>query len=152
MFRTGFERPEKCFQCGRCTSGCSISKIVGDYRPSRIVGLARHGLSEKALDQNIWNCARCLKCVEYCPQDVAPADLISDLQHLAVSRGLKFPEAYGEMLRNLSETSLAFKQVDFTDRDFEVCNRVSMGLPPLTIGERWKKALEIVAKIEKGEM
>lgn len=152
MFRTGFEKPEKCFQCGRCTSSCSISKIVGDYRPSRIVGFVRHGLPEKALDKNLWNCARCLKCVEYCPQDVAPADLISNLQFQAVSKGLKPPEAYGEMLTNLSETSLAFKQVNVTDRDFEVCNRESMGLPPLTTGDRWRKASEILSKIKKGEM
>jgi heterodisulfide reductase subunit C len=152
MFRTGFERPEKCFQCGRCTSGCSISKIVGDYRPSRIVALAGHGLAERALDGNLWYCARCLKCVEYCPQGVAPADVVSDLQHLAVSRGLKFPEAYGEMLRSLCETSLAFKPVEFTDRDFEVCTRASMGLPPLATGEGWRRASEIVAKIEKGEL
>lgn len=151
MFKTGFERPEKCFQCGRCTSSCTISKILGDYRPNRIVGLVRHGLPEGKLDKIVWNCARCMKCVEYCPQKVAPADLISSLQYQAVSRGSAFPEAYGEMMKILCETGLAFRQVDVTDRDFEVCNRASMGLPPLTAGAKGK-FLEIISKIREGEM
>jgi len=151
MFKTGFERPEKCFQCGRCTSSCTISKLMGDYRPNRIVGLVRHGVPEGMLDKIIWNCARCMKCVEYCPQKVAPADLISSLQHRAVSRGSKFPEAYGEMMKILSETGMAFRQVDVTDRDFEVCNRTSMGLPPLTAGAKGKFR-EIMSKITAGEM
>jgi len=151
MFKTGFERPEKCFQCGRCTSSCTISKILVDYRPNRIVGLVRHGFSEGVLDKIVWNCARCMKCVEYCPQKVAPADLISNLQYRAASRGSAFPEAYVEMMKNLSETSLAFRQVDVTDRDFEVCNRMSMGLPPLTARVK-AKFFEIISKISKGEI
>jgi len=150
-FKTGFERPEMCFQCGRCTSSCTISKIVGDYRPNRIVGFVRHGLPERVLDEIVWKCAKCMKCVEYCPQKVAPADLIVNLQSQAVSRGSAFPEAYEEMLRNLSETGLAFRQVDVTDRDFELCNRASMGLPPLTAGAKGR-VREIISRICKGEM
>jgi len=149
---TGFERPEKCFQCGRCTSSCTISKVLKDYRPSRIVSSVRLGLTERMLNDTLWNCARCLKCVEYCPQKVAPADLILSLQFLAVSKGLTFPEAYEEMLRNLSETGLAFKQLSVVDREFETYTRESLNLPPLMAEARRRKIAEVLLKIGKGEL
>jgi heterodisulfide reductase subunit C len=152
MLKVGFEKPEKCFQCGRCTSSCTVSRILKDYRPNRIVGFVRHGLVRKILDPSIWNCARCLKCVEYCPQKVAPADIVLNLQYQAVSEGIPFPEAYRAMVEEVSKTGLAFQEMNVTDRDFETWSRESFGLPPFRVGKHVAKISEIVSMIEKGDL
>ncbi|MGQ9514324.1 MAG: hypothetical protein ACUVTL_04660 [Thermoproteota archaeon] len=51
MLKVGFEQPEKCFQCGRCSSVCTVSKIVKEYRPNKIVGFVGHGLLKNVLDR-----------------------------------------------------------------------------------------------------
>ncbi|MBO3803522.1 MAG: 4Fe-4S dicluster domain-containing protein [Candidatus Brockarchaeota archaeon] len=152
MLKVGFEKPEKCYQCGRCTSGCTVAKVLKDYRPNRMVGFVRHGMGKKAINESLWYCARCLKCVEYCPQKVAPADVVLSLQHQAVSGGAPFPEAYRAMVEKISETGLAFQQMEVTDRDFETWSRGSAGLPPVPVGGRAARIAKIVSMIEKGEL
>jgi len=140
--------PYLCFQCGRCVSVCSVANFVKDYRPHRIVSSSRLGLIDKLLSSDyIWLCARCFRCTEYCPQDVAPAELVSDLQFLAVSRGIqKPPEAYEEMLKLIALEGRAFKPMEVVDRDFELQTRETLGLPPL----KKPRDLEIVSNnIEK---
>jgi len=140
--------PYLCFQCGRCVSVCSVARFVKEYRPYRIVTSSRLGLIDKLLRSDyIWLCARCFRCTEYCPQDVAPAELVADLQFLAVSRGAqKAPETYEEMLKLITTEGKAFKPMEIVDRDFELQTRETLGLPPL----KKPKDLEIVASnIEK---
>jgi hypothetical protein len=56
------------------------------------------------------------------------------------------------MLNSLSETGLAFREMEVTDRDFEAHDRASMGLPSLPIWSRHKRTSDIISKVERGEV
>ncbi|MGQ9514325.1 MAG: hypothetical protein ACUVTL_04665 [Thermoproteota archaeon] len=89
--------------------------------------------------------------MEYCPQKVSPADLILSLQNRSISEEVAFPEAYKAMVESVSETRLAFKPMEVTDRDFETWDRISIGLPKISTYPNWKKVAEIISMIEMGE-
>ena len=56
---------------------------------------------------SIWSCARCLKCIELCPQRVPLFDIIEYLQHEASKLGF-VPQAYLDMVENTMNTYIAF--------------------------------------------
>ncbi|MEM3614179.1 MAG: 4Fe-4S dicluster domain-containing protein, partial [Nitrososphaerales archaeon] len=77
----GDHRPEACYQCMKCTSGCPAAK-VSEYKPHMMVILTKAGLAEEVMKSGIiWACSMCLKCKEYCPQDVAPFDVVTALKN-----------------------------------------------------------------------
>ncbi len=86
-----------CIQCGKCTGGCPVArKTVLNIR-----SLIYHMLVEPELDVNthpeLWDCTCCFTCVERCPKDVRPADLIIELRGQLVESG-RIPETIGAAL------------------------------------------------------
>ena len=86
-----------CIQCGKCTGGCPVSrKTVLNIR-SMIYNM----LVEPELDVNaheeLWDCTSCFTCVERCPKDVQPAELIINLRGQLVESG-RIPETIGTAL------------------------------------------------------
>ena len=86
-----------CIQCGKCTGGCPVSrKTVLNIR-----SLIYHMLVEPELDvkayPELWDCTCCFTCVERCPKDVRPAELIIGLRGQLVESG-RIPETIGAAL------------------------------------------------------
>jgi Fe-S oxidoreductase len=80
-----------CIQCGKCTGGCPVArKTVLNIRR-----MIYHMLVEPELDvhahEELWDCTCCFTCVERCPKDVRPADLIIELRGQLVESG-RIPE------------------------------------------------------------
>ena len=123
-----------CLQCARCTSGCTAMKLL-ELKPHEIVALVRLGFLEELISsKSIWDCALCLKCVEKCPQEVAPAEIIMALRNEAVERELEVPERLNAMLMSILETGLAFGLRKRVARDGRSYGREDVGLPEIKVG------------------
>ncbi|OYT28448.1 MAG: hypothetical protein B6U95_04060 [Thermofilum sp. ex4484_82] len=96
-----------CFQCMRCTSGCTSMKLL-ELKP------------------------QCLKCTERCPQDAAPSDLITALRNLAFDMEANVPEAYLKVVSTVLEVGLIQEEQKVTSRDFEVYDREQLNLPKIS--------------------
>ncbi len=86
-----------CIQCGKCTGGCPVArKTVLNIR-----SLIYNMLVEPELDvsahEELWDCTTCFTCIERCPKDVKPAELIISLRGQLVESG-RIPETIGTAL------------------------------------------------------
>ena len=120
-----------CFQCLKCTSGCTALKLL-ELKPHEIVKLVNLGfVDELALSDIIWTCATCLKCVQRCPQKASPYHAIMALRNLAVEREAKFPEALMKAISQILETGLAEAVQKVTTNKMETFDRESLRLPKI---------------------
>ncbi|MBI2871980.1 MAG: succinate dehydrogenase iron-sulfur subunit [Chloroflexi bacterium] len=94
-----------CIMCGACVSDCTVLAVDPNFlapaalaKAYRFVADPRDGASKerlRALSQygGIWDCTRCLECVQVCPKDVAPMDRIMTLRDKAMQAG--YTSTYG---------------------------------------------------------
>ena len=94
------QQPMNCIMCGACVSDCTVLEEDSNFlapaalaKAYRVVGDPRHGkttewLTDLSEEGGIWDCTRCLECVEVCPKDVAPMDQIIKLREQAIEEGL----------------------------------------------------------------
>lgn len=123
--------PEQCFQCMRCTSGCTSLKLL-ELKPHEITVLVNSGFVEELVSSDIiWTCASCLKCRERCPQKASPYNTIISLRNLAVEREAKVPEAYMKAVAQILETGLMQPVQTVTSRSMQPLDREKLGLPKL---------------------
>ena len=79
----------QCWTCGSCDGECPVNIATGRLRPQRIVRLASLGLVEDLLDSSeIWYCLNCRRCLQICPNQVKPCDVIDYARQEALSRGI----------------------------------------------------------------
>lgn len=79
----------RCWACASCDGECPINIATGRLRPQRIVRLASLGFIEELLDSpEIWYCLTCMRCLQVCPNQVKPCDVIDYARQEAVSRGI----------------------------------------------------------------
>jgi len=125
---------QKCIMCGCCNSECNALEIDGKYigpaalaKAWRFVGDVREGGSVKRLEKlseehGMWDCVRCVHCVEYCPKNVAPLKQIEMLRSAAMAKeivdnhGAKHVEAMVESVKKigrLDEAAMTFKTLGF---------------------------------------
>jgi len=77
-----------CFQCGTCTGGCP-SAPRSSYRIRLFMRKAVLGLETEALtDPDLWLCTTCYSCVDRCPRNLAPTDMIMAMRNLAFKRDI----------------------------------------------------------------
>jgi heterodisulfide reductase subunit C len=120
-----------CFQCLKCTSGCTALKLL-ELKPHEIVELVNLGfVDELALSDIIWTCVTCLKCVQRCPQKASPYHAIMALRNLAVEREAKVPEALMKAVSQILETGLAEAVQKVTTNKMETVDRESLRLPKI---------------------
>ncbi len=128
--KLSLEAAEKCYQCGKCTSGCEAHKLL-ELEPHRIVALTKAGLfSEMISSDIIWTCVSCFKCYERCPQKVAPVNILFALKNLSVLNGKDVPGNYTAMLQSAMTIGLVQDIQEAVDRKGTVRTRDSLGLPP----------------------
>ena len=89
-----------CIMCGCCVSDCTVLEVDSNFigpaafaKAWRFTEDPRDSKRDERLkalndeDGGIWDCTRCLKCVEVCPKGVAPMDLIMELREAAIEAG-----------------------------------------------------------------
>jgi len=136
---------EQCNQCGKCTSGCPAARYL-ELKPRKVVLMVQHGRIEELLRSNfIWECTQCHQCMERCPRNVTPFDIIMTLQNMAVRAGLPFPENLTMILNSIKSKGIVQGNQEVFDREFEAYDRESLGLPELLPPDNFevfKRALE----------
>ncbi len=89
-----------CIQCGKCTGGCPVARKT----TLNIRTLIYHMLVDSNMDvdahKDLWDCTSCFTCVERCPKDVQPAELIISLRGELVESG-RIPETVGTALMGI---------------------------------------------------
>jgi len=80
-----------CFQCKKCSSGCSVAKLTKS-RPSELMRQLHLGAGNELLESDlIWICASCEICSARCPMGIDVAAVIDALRLLALQRGASKP-------------------------------------------------------------
>lgn len=119
-----------CTECGRCTAVCpanmtgkllSPRKIMMDTRDRMVeVGENTRGKSSPAEDgksllddyitrEEIWACTTCNACVEACPVNINPLEIIVELRRYAVMEESKAPASLNAMFGNVENNGAPWK-------------------------------------------
>ncbi len=123
----GGELHSYCFQCGACVGDCPTARYSERFNPRVIMLMCIMGRHEELLEEDsvIWECTNCYNCMERCPQDVKPAEVIVALKNLAGERGNR-PEKVDMMVRSVEKTGLTGKVTPAINKI-----RVDLGLEPV---------------------
>jgi heterodisulfide reductase subunit C len=120
-----------CFQCVKCTSGCTALKLL-ELKPHEIIKLVNLGfVDELACSDTIWTCATCLKCIQRCPQKASPYHVIMALRNLAIEKEANAPEGYLKSVSRILEIGLAEAAQEVITRKMEIFNRGNLKLPEI---------------------
>jgi len=89
-----------CIMCGCCVSDCTVLEVDANFIGPAALAKAWRFTEDprdskrderlKVLNDEaggIWDCTRCLKCVEVCPKGVAPMDRIMELRESSIEAG-----------------------------------------------------------------
>jgi succinate dehydrogenase / fumarate reductase iron-sulfur subunit len=119
-----------CIMCGACVSDCTALEVDKNFvgpaalaKAYRFVADPRDDASTSRLKMygesgGIWDCTRCMECVQVCPKGVAPMELIMNLRDKAIeagfsnNNGARHTEAFIELVKNsgrLDELRLPIK-------------------------------------------
>ncbi len=116
-----------CLSCMRCTSGCTTMLLL-EHKPHKIVHMIRTGYAPELID-HAWNCALCMKCIDRCPQDVAPAEIFIALRNLGSKEG-KMPEWFSQALMRLLESGITEEERKIV-KEGKTISRETLGLEPI---------------------
>ena len=92
-----------CIMCGSCVSDCTVMEVdptflgpaalakayrfTADPRDGDADGVSKDRLEELNKPSGMWDCTRCMECVQACPKGVAPMDRIMALRDQAMEAG-----------------------------------------------------------------
>lgn len=76
----------KCMRCGKCSASCPAFAEM-DFHPHKVVAMVADG-DVKGLEScvTLWRCLSCFACVERCPRDVRPANIIEAVRLWQIRR------------------------------------------------------------------
>ncbi len=88
-----------CILCGACFSACSSVKADKNYAgPLTIAKAYRFSIDPRdsfrgmriqaSMDQGLWSCVQCRKCIKVCPKDIRPADAIRNMRRISIDDGV----------------------------------------------------------------
>src|SRR5690606_11287578 len=119
-----------CTECGRCTSACPANMTGKLLSPRKIMMDTRDRVEEvgKNIDKNgsfvedgkalldtyisreeIWACTSCNACVEQCPVNINPLEIIIGLRQYAVMEESQAPSSINNMFSNLENNGAPWK-------------------------------------------
>lgn len=89
-----------CIQCGKCSGGCPVSIKTALNVRYLIYETLLGVLPELERMEELWDCTCCFTCVERCPKDVKPAELIIGLRSMLVESG-RIPRTISDALTGI---------------------------------------------------
>ena len=119
-----------CIMCGACVSDCTALEVDGNFlgpaalaKAYRFVGDPRDDADKERLGAygqpgGIWDCTRCMECVQVCPKGVAPMERIMGLRDRAIvagfsnNNGARHTESFSDIVKHsgrLDELRLPLK-------------------------------------------
>ena len=123
-----------CIMCGACVSDCTVLEVKDNFlgpaalaKAYRFVADPRDDTETERLenlveDGGIWDCTRCMQCVEVCPKDVDPMDRIMAMRANSLKKkmnkgyGARHANAFTSLVKSsgiLNETLLILKTKGF---------------------------------------
>ncbi len=76
----------RCMRCGKCSASCPGFQDM-DIHPQKVVAMVADGDAEAIRNANsLWRCMSCFLCVERCPRDVKPANVIEAVKFLRITQ------------------------------------------------------------------
>lgn len=139
----GEENLYLCYQCGTCSGGCPVTRLVPRYNVRRIVKHKR----ENRIDVNdkfLWYCLTCYICYERCPQGVKPIEVIHSITNFISKSGFA-PSSLKEGNRKILGVGRSSDITKFTEQ-----KRKSLGLPELKkdVSRDFKEIAEMTGLVE----
>lgn len=119
-----------CTECGRCTDSCPANITGKLLSPRKIMMDTRDRITEigKNIDKNgpdhqdgksllddyitreeIWACTSCNACVQACPVNIDPLQIIMELRRFAVMEESQAPGSINTMLGNIENNQAPWK-------------------------------------------
>lgn len=78
--------PKKCMRCGKCSGACPSYEEM-EYHPHEFVYMIEKGQFNKlSQSQSLYKCLSCFVCVERCPRNVMPANIIEAVKSLTMRK------------------------------------------------------------------
>jgi heterodisulfide reductase subunit C len=113
-----------CYQCGTCSGGCPVTRLVPEYNVRKIV---KHRKENKidVNDRFLWYCLTCYICYERCPQEVKPIEVIHSLTNF-ISKSGDAPSSLKEGNKKILAVGRSGDISKFTEQ-----KRKRLGLPEL---------------------
>ena len=121
----GGEHIMRCFQCGSCSTCCTVREVTDKYNPRKIIRMILLGMRDKVLSSDfIWLCSICHNCVEHCPQDVRFSEVMDAVGNIATREGYVHP-SYATRAELIGRQGVLY---EVTERENQ--RRQELGLPP----------------------
>ncbi|MBM04607.1 MAG: succinate dehydrogenase [Chloroflexi bacterium] len=162
-----------CIMCGCCVSDCTVLEVDDNFigpaalaKAWRFVDDPRDSKKKDRLkdlnyeDGGIWDCTRCMQCVEVCPKGVNPMERIMELRDQAIeigftnTNGARHAEAvYGDVGHSgwLDELRLPIKTFGMFNFK-ELIKLIPIGIKSQLVGKRppiFHKSIPGVENIRK---
>ena len=85
--KAGGEKINLCIQCGTCSASCPYGTRLA-LRTRQIIRWAQLGFKHKILsNKGLWLCTTCSTCVQRCPRDVNPMEVLISVRSLLTENG-----------------------------------------------------------------
>ncbi len=113
-----------CYDCGKCTATCPISRAGADYSPRRHVLAANQNRQQEiTADGSLSSCLTCSLCDARCPAEVAYTELVMQLREIAHQED-SMPEcphggALQSMMRMMADGGTQQNRMDWLDDDLK---------------------------------
>ena len=90
-----------CYDCGKCTATCPITRAGGDYSPRRHVLATNLGQREELVGNGtLFTCLTCGLCDRRCPAEVAYTELVQKLREFSYREGVEPECPHGGALQS----------------------------------------------------
>ena len=91
-----------CYDCGKCTATCPITRAGADYSPRRLVLSANLGHEgEITRDKSLFACLTCSLCDSRCPAEVGYTQLVQKLRERAFDARIQPECPHGGALQSV---------------------------------------------------
>ncbi|MFX0188403.1 MAG: (Fe-S)-binding protein [Candidatus Hodarchaeota archaeon] len=85
---------KRCYQCGRCSGVCQLSKVQ-KFTPSRIIQMVLEGFEDKIIESGVlWDCLTCNTCLQHCPENINFADIVRNAKYRMRNSANQNPDEY----------------------------------------------------------
>jgi len=119
-----------CTECGRCTSSCPANMTGKLLSPRKIMMDTRDRLTEVGANiktngsfqndgkslidtyisrEELWACTSCNACVEQCPVNINPLEIIIELRRFAIMEESQAPSSINNMFGNIENNGAPWK-------------------------------------------